>query len=294
MSEDKLNLIIVTGVSGAGRSRALSALEDFGFFAIDNLPPAMIPQIAALSTLPDSEIKRIAVACDIRSGNMFNDLEQVLQDELLLDSNVVILYLDASDSVLINRFKESRRPHPLEEIHSSLSAAIKAERAMLRPIRAQADVYIDTSELRASELRARIQSEFNDSPVVEQMGITVSSFGFKYGPPVDADIIFDVRFLPNPFYDPALRELSGLDKDVSDYVLSREETHQFLDHWLPLLMEVLPRYQAEGKLTLSIALGCTGGRHRSVALAELSSKYLNEQGFRSSVMHRDIHRDGNH
>lgn len=294
LQNNAVDLVVVTGMSGAGRSRALSALEDFGYFAIDNLPPSMIPQIAHLALLPDSTIKRIAVACDIRGGDMFSQLIEVLQEFENDRFNLILLFLDASDSVLINRFKETRRPHPFESETGSLAAAIHKERAVLEPLRQQATITIDTSELRASELRSRIQNEFLVTPVADSLSVTVSSFGFKYGPPVGADIVFDVRFLPNPFYDPALKSLSGLDQPVIDYVLHREETTLFLSHWLPLLEEILPRYLAEGKLSLSIALGCTGGRHRSVVMAEKTTKFLEEQGYRASTSHRDISRDTNH
>lgn len=292
--QEKINIVIVTGMSGAGRSLALSALEDFGYFCVDNLPPAMIEQIASLALLPDSSIKRIAIACDIRGGKQFYDLLDELDDEDLAMYSPLLLYLDASDATLVNRFKETRRPHLLEEETHSLAAAIKRERTLLEPVRQRADVIIDTSDLRASELRARIQSEFSVTPAADSLAVSVSSFGFKFGPPVDADIVFDVRFLPNPYYDPKLKPLSGLDKPVSDYILARPETVQFLDAWMPLLESVLPSYLAEGKLHLSIALGCTGGRHRSVALAEKTAGSLAEIGYRTTVIHRDINRGTNH
>ena len=292
--DQESRLVVVTGMSGAGRSRALSALEDFGYFCVDNLPPAMIEQIAALALLPDSTMKRIAVACDIRGGAYFDDLLSELDDAALKEFNPFLLFLEASDSVLVNRFKETRRPHPLEEHYHSLSKAIAQERSLLAPLKERAQVIIDTSELRASELRARIQSEFADSSIADVLSVSVSSFGFKYGKPVDADIVFDVRFLPNPYYDPALKPLSGLDEPVRDYVLSRRETQDFLRQWLPMLKSVLPRYLAEGKLHLSIALGCTGGRHRSVALAEETARYLEECDYRVSIAHRDIAKDTNH
>ena len=292
--DDHNHLIIVTGMSGAGRSRALSALEDFGYFCVDNIPPAMIEQIAALALLPDSKMRRIAVACDIRGGDFFDDFLSELDEESLQEFNPFLLFLEASDAVLVNRFKETRRLHPLEDARHSLTEAIEAERELLAPIKERADVIIDTSELRASELRARIQTEFSDSSMADALSVTISSFGFKYGVPVDADIVFDVRFLPNPYYDPALKPLSGLDGAVSDYVLSRPETKEFLNKWEPLLKTVLPRYLCEGKLHLSIALGCTGGRHRSVALACESARFLESCGYRVSVAHRDLDKDSNH
>ena len=284
-------LVIVTGMSGAGRSRALAALEDFGYFCIDNLPPTMLPQVSELLTLEDSQISRMGVACDVRGGKLFNNLIEVLDSAEAISVPHYVMFLDADDAVLLNRFKETRRPHPLADQSKSLSEAIASERRLLGPIRERADLVIDTSELRASELRARIQEEFRDTALVNTLAVAVSSFGFKYGQPSDADIVFDVRFLPNPFYDPDLRPLSGLDQPVREYVLGRKETQRFLKRWYPLLESVLPSYAGEGKLHLSIALGCTGGRHRSVALAEATAAWLAQKGFRASVSHRDIDKD---
>ena len=289
-AQNNTPLIIVTGMSGAGRSQALTALEDFGYFAIDNLPPQFLTQIVDLVKLPDSYFSRAAVACDVRGGELFNQLLEILESgELSVDHK--LLFLDADDETLINRFKESRRPHTLQTADVSLAKAIEIERELLDPIRAWADVIIDTSKLRASELRARIQHDFLPSTVDNSLHILVSSFGFKYGLPTDSDIVFDVRFLPNPYYDKDLRPLSGLDKPVADFVLGRKETKEFLRRWTPLLLEVIPRYVAEGKLNLGIALGCTGGRHRSVALAEETARRLKKEGYHVSIMHRDKERD---
>jgi len=293
-SPSDVRMVIVTGMSGAGRSRALAALEDFGYFCIDNLPPAMIPQVSELMLLQDSHIQKMGVACDIRSGKHFESLLEVLDDPEAIGVGHVLMFLDADDEVLVNRFKETRRPHPLGHSAGSLTGAIATERDMLGPVRERAQLVIDTSELRASELRARIQEEFRDASLGSPLSVSVSSFGFKYGPPGDADIVFDVRFLPNPFYDPELKPLSGLDPAVSGYVLGRKETQRFLKRWQPLLESVVPAYQAEGKTHLSIALGCTGGRHRSVALAEATADWLRDKGYRTSVSHRDITRDPEH
>jgi len=284
-------LVIVTGMSGAGRSQALSDLEDFGYFAIDNLPPQFLVQIAELAQLPESDFSQVAVACDVRGGELFNQLLDILESGQLPVEHK-LLFLDANNDTLINRFKESRRPHPLQTAKVSLADAIEIEREVLEPIRSSADVIIDTSTLRASELRARIQRDFLPGTIDNSLHILVSSFGFKYGIPTDADIVFDVRFLPNPYYDQDLRPLSGLDKPVADFVLGRKETKDFLKRWHPLLTEVIPRYVAEGKLNLGIALGCTGGRHRSVALAEETTRFLEKAGYRVSIMHRDREREG--
>lgn len=296
-NQKTVGLVIVTGMSGAGRSRTLAALEDFGYFCVDNVPPELIPQMAALIELPESQISRMGVACDVRSGEMFKALVDVIdrtEGSNAIHVPTLVLYLDADNDVLLNRFKETRRPHPLAATYPALVEAIVAERELLEPIRARADLVIDTSELRASELRARIQQEFLTTPLAHSLSITVSSFGFKYGMPSDADIVFDVRFLPNPFYDTELKPLSGLDAPVIDYVFGRSETQLFMKSWLPLLDEVIPRYMAEGKLALSIALGCTGGRHRSVAICEATSKHLADAGYLTKTVHRDLDRDTNH
>lgn len=293
-SVDEQQLVIVTGMSGAGRSRALSALEDFGYFCIDNLPPTMIPQVSELITLENSQIRRMGVACDVRGGQHFDKLVETLDNPAAIAVPHYVVFLDADDDVLVNRFKETRRPHPLADQHPSLTAAIARERKLLQPIRERADMIIDTSELRASELRARLQEEFHEASLVRTLSVAVTSFGFKYGQPSDADIVFDVRFLPNPYYDPELKPLSGLDDPVRTYVLGRKETQRFFKRWFPMLESVLPSYAAEGKLHLSIALGCTGGRHRSVAIAEATGAWLREKGYRVNVSHRDLEKDANH
>jgi UPF0042 nucleotide-binding protein len=283
-------LVIVTGMSGAGRSRALASLEDFGYFCVDNLPPKMIPQIAQLTEIDDPHFSRIAVACDIRGGELFDFLLDVLGGEDFT-TPYALLFFDASDKVLLDRFKESRRRHPLEDGRTNLKRAIEIEREILEPLRARADQVIDTSLLRASELRARIQNDFITSKVVKELSILVSSFGFKYGSPADADIIYDVRFLPNPYWDPDLRPLSGKDPKINQFVLSRPETQDFLEKWIDVLVTTIPYYISEGKLALNISIGCTGGRHRSVVLSEETTRRLKAAGYQVTTMHRDIMRD---
>jgi len=283
-------LVIVTGMSGAGRSRALASLEDFGYFCVDNLPPQMIPQIAQLAEIDNPHFSRIAVACDIRGGELFDSLLGVLESKDFTTPHALLL-LDANDKVLLNRFKESRRRHPLENGNISLKRAIELEREILGPLRERADQVIDTSLLRASELRARIQSDFITSKVMQDLSILVSSFGFKYGAPADADIVYDVRFLPNPYWDPDLRPLCGLDEPISQFVLGRAETQDFIEKWIDLLLTTIPHYIAEGKLALNISIGCTGGRHRSVALSEETTRRLQAAGYQVTTMHRDIMRD---
>ncbi|MDR1776000.1 MAG: RNase adapter RapZ [Actinomycetes bacterium] len=287
---DDTRLVIVTGMSGAGRSRALAALEDFGYFCVDNLPPQMIPQVSALTQIDDPHFARIAVACDVRGGELFASLLDILNDEDQL-ADFRLLFLDCDDATLIRRFKESRRRHPLEGGRVTLARAIEIERTTLEPIRSTAAMVIDTSDLRASELRARIMRDFVTSTDEHTLSVVVQSFGFKYGTPTDADITFDVRFLPNPYWDPDLRPLSGKDAAISQFVLTRPETQSFLEKWMALLTDVLPHYLAEGKLSITVGIGCTGGRHRSVALSEETAKRLKAAGYRVSVVHRDIDRD---
>ena len=283
-------LVIVTGMSGAGRSRALASLEDFGYFCVDNLPPKMIPQIAQLAEIDNPHFSRIAIACDIRGGELFGSLLDVLNGTEF-NAPYALLFFDASDKVLLDRFKESRRRHPLEDDTTNLKRAIEIEREVLEPLRACADKIIDTSMLRASELRARIQSDFITSKVMQELSILVSSFGFKYGSPADADIIYDVRFLPNPYWDPDLRPLSGKDEKISQFVLNRAETQDFVEKWVDLLLTTIPHYISEGKLALNVSIGCTGGRHRSVVLSEETTKRLKAAGYQVSTLHRDILRD---
>ncbi|MBE0475943.1 MAG: RNase adapter RapZ [Coriobacteriia bacterium] len=282
--------VVVTGMSGAGRSQAIHTFEDFGYFCIDNLPPAFIRQMVELTSLPGSKIRRVAVACDVRGREFFDQLSGELQ--ALEEGGVEfhLLYLEADDETLVRRFKETRRRHPLEEA-GSIVDAIAAEREALAEIRGRSGVVIDTSEMRPSDLREAIRDEFFSGNLRATLSVTVSSFGFKYGLPIDADIVMDVRFLPNPYYDPDLRPLTGTEEPVREYVLSRGETKTFLDRWFALLDALMPGYLAEGKTHLSIAMGCTGGMHRSVCLAEETASHLRRKGFRVSVSHRDIGKD---
>jgi len=284
-------LVVITGMSGAGRSEAMHTFEDLGYFCIDNLPPSFIPQLTSLAQLPGSRVRRLAVVCDVRGQSFFDQLAGELD---ALHENAVdhrVLFLEADDATLLNRFKETRRRHPLCEEGLSLSEGIEDERSALSPIRARADVVIDTSGSRPMQLRRRIREEFIAEPLAHTIVVSVSSFGFKYGAPSDADLVMDVRFLPNPFYDPELRFLTGLDAPVKQFVLGRPETSEFLDRWYGLLDTLMPGYLAEGKTHLAVAMGCTGGMHRSVALAEATAAHLRSGGYRATVSHRDITRD---
>jgi RNase adapter protein RapZ len=289
--DERAELVVITGMSGAGRSEAMHTFEDLGYFCIDNLPPSFIGQLVDLAELPESNIRRLAVVCDVRGHEFFAELAGEISALEARGIDERVLFLEADDETLLRRFKETRRRHPLCEDGESIMDGIRAERLALDEIRTRADIVIDTSRLRPGDLRAEIRDSFLVGSIGSTLSITVYSFGFKYGAPADADIVMDVRFLPNPHYDPALRPLTGLDGPVREYVLSKPETMVFLDRWLPLLDDVVPGYILEGKHHLAIALGCTGGMHRSVALAEATATHLRARGYRVAVSHRDIGRD---
>ncbi|HEY5548362.1 MAG TPA: RNase adapter RapZ [Coriobacteriia bacterium] len=283
-------LVIITGLSGAGRSEAIHTFEDLGYFCIDNLPPALLSQLVQLTALPGSRIQRVAVVCDMRSMEFFGTLLDELDKIEASGQPYRILYLEAAVKVLVNRFKTTRRRHPLCE-SGSVVEGITAEQKGLVAVRKRADLIVDTSDLLPPQLREAIRRRFLSDSLMDSLSVTVSSFGFKYGLPIDADIVMDVRFLPNPFYVAKLRHKTGLDAAVRAFVLEREETKRFLEGWLPLLRELLPSYLIEGKHHLSIALGCTGGMHRSVVLAEQTAQYLRMLGYDISVRHRDVRKD---
>ena len=284
------SLVIVTGMSGAGRTEAMHAFEDLGYFCVDNLPPSLIGNLVDLSDLPSfkSSDRRLAVVCDARMRGFFAGLEQTLNN--LNDQGVEysILFLDADDEKLIARYKSSRRRHPLCADGASIALGLERERTLLHDLRARADYVIDTTDMLPAELRARIQQLFAHGPSRPVMTVTVYSFGFKHGSPADADLVIDVRFLPNPYYDPRMRTMTGLDDEVRNFVLYKKETEVFLKRWRALLDCVMPGYVAEGKQQLAIAVGCTGGQHRSVVLAEATGDYLRNCGYRVSVAHRDL------
>ncbi len=284
------DLVLITGMSGAGRSEAIHTFEDLGYFCIDNLPPALIGQLVSLTALPGSRVRRIAVVCDVRGGDFFRELAAELDDLELVGHPFRILFLTADDRTLVHRFKETRRRHPLAEM-GAVADGITAERKLVEAVRERADLIIDTSTLRPQELRSLIREKFISDGAEAQLTVTLSSFGFKYGLPIDADIVMDVRFLPNPFYIERLRTKTGLDRPVRTYVLDKSETTVFLDRWFALLDLLLPNFVAEGKTQLSIALGCTGGQHRSVVLAERTADFVRSLGYPVSVSHRDITKD---
>ena len=262
----KFDLKIVTGMSGAGKTQVMQILEDLGFYCVDNLPPNLFVKFVELAEQSNSGLQKVALVADVRGGKFFLDLINVLEDMKAADVDFEIIYLEASDDVLVRRFKETRRKHPLSHTGSVLSG-IQEERKRLQTIRGMADIIIDTSDLKASVLKERIVELVVGESSQIKMSVVVYSFGFKYGMPIDADLIMDVRFLPNPYYIEEMRILTGLDAPVRDYVLEKEVTKNFLAKYSDLLIDILPKYIEEGKKHLAIGIGCTGGQHRSVAIA---------------------------
>jgi UPF0042 nucleotide-binding protein len=283
-------LIVITGLSGAGRSEAIHTFEDLGYFCIDNLPPAFLSQLVDLAALPGSRIGKVAVVCDMRAMSFFDTLLDELDRLEASGHPFRILFLEAADKVLVNRFKETRRRHPLAE-SGSIIDGVRREQDGLHLVRDRADLIVDTSDMMPQQLRTVIRSKFLSEDLRDVLAVTVSSFGFKYGPPIDADIVMDVRFLPNPHYIPKLRHRTGQDRAVREFVLEHEQTKLFRAGWEPLLEQLLPDYLVEGKHHLTIALGCTGGMHRSVVLAEATADHLRRLGYHVSVRHRDINKD---
>jgi UPF0042 nucleotide-binding protein len=281
------NLVIVTGISGAGKASALKAFEDLGFHAVDNLPLELVPDFARL-VRKSPEVKNAAIVVDIREGQTLDRFSDILNKvKLLLPTRVV--FLDAQDSVLVRRYSETRRPHPLHR-SETVSRSIVEERQLLDPIRNVADTLIDTSNFNVHELRAHIQSRFGQEDRTRQMLVSCLSFGFKNGVPLDADMVFDVRFLPNPHFVPEFRKLTGQDPKVAAYVRGFPQTVEFLARVTDLMLYLLPHYVSEGKSYLTVAIGCTGGQHRSVMMAEEMTRRLSQAGYQVKAVHRDMPR----
>lgn len=283
-----VDLVVITGHSGAGKSEAIAAFEDSGYFCVDNLPPQMIEALGELFALPGSSVERAAVVTDVRSGEYFDQLVETL--ERLEEGGIEprLLFLEAQEDVLIDRYKETRRRHPLAP-EGRILDGIRAERELISPLRNRADLVLDTTELTAHLLRQRIVEEMIDRRDEGRLAVSLLTFGFKNGPPRDADITLDVRFLPNPYYDPELRPKTGLDPEIREYVEAGTEAGEFYGRLLPLLEFLIPAYVAEGKSHLTIAIGCTGGRHRSVTVAErIWSDLAMRDDVVVSVSHRDL------
>lgn len=284
-----MRFVIVTGLSGAGKTEATKSLEDIGYFCVDNLPPKLIPKLAEACS--GGNIEKAALVIDIRGGIFFDDLFESLMYLKKSEFEYEILFLDSSDEILVKRFKESRRSHPLSP-EGRVINGINAERKKLREVKDRADIIIDTSKYAIRDLRGKINEYFGDALVPEkQLSVTVLSFGFKYGIPVDSDLVFDVRFIPNPFYIPELKKYSGDDEPVKKYVLDQKETKGFITKIEDMLKYLIPNYIKEGKRQLIISIGCTGGRHRSVAIANAVHELLSNDGFDAKIEHRDISED---
>ncbi|QQZ10368.1 RNase adapter RapZ [Heyndrickxia vini] len=283
---NNVQLVIITGMSGAGKTVAIQSFEDLGFFCVDNLPPTLLPKFLELMKDATNKMNKVALVMDLRGREFFEHLFKALDD--LTETSWVsprILFLDADDSVLVRRYKETRRMHPLSPSGLPLEG-IRQERMLLEELKGRAQIIFNTSELKPKELREKILNEFSMNKQ-STFTVNVMSFGFKHGIPIDADLVFDVRFLPNPFYIENMRPKTGLDQEVYDYVLKWNETNKFLEKVTDLLSFMLPHYKREGKSQLIIAIGCTGGQHRSVALTEYIGQYL-KNDYHTRITHRDI------
>ncbi len=278
---------IITGLSGAGRSEAAKALEDLGYFVIDNLPPALIGKMAELAQRPGSSVQHIALVVDVRGRQFFSELTEALKELAQNGVDYRILFLTAGDDVLVRRFEATRRRHPLAD---RVIDGIQRERALLESMRAQADLVIDTSDLTVHDLRDRIVGTFSRQPRETRLQATVESFGYKFGLPMDADLVLDVRFLPNPHWVEELRPLPGTDQRIREYVMTRQATRDFLERLDEMLEVLIPGYLTEGKRYLTVAIGCTGGRHRSVVVTEEVADMLRRRGLPVAMEHRDIDR----
>ena len=279
--------VIITGLSGSGKGSVLKSFEDLGYYCVDNLPIDLIPKFADLCRLPDSRIERAAVVADIREGEAVSQLPAMYQSLNRDGMKISLVFLEASDPALVRRFGETRRPHPLGR-DLPVREGIRLERALLRPMRKLADAVIDTTRMNVHELREFIEIRFGGMAARRTMLISVVSFGFRFGVPLDAELVFDVRFLPNPNYVPRLKNKTGQDLPVRRFIDSYPQTKEFVQRLTELLLYLLPHYMREGKSYLTIGIGCTGGRHRSVALAEEIGEILSREGYKTKISHRDV------
>ena len=288
MEETEMKFLIISGLSGAGKSRAADVLEDLDYYCVDNMPVALMPRFAELCLATRGRYERVALVTDVREKDGFQELLSTIDVLAGMDCQCRILYMDADLKTLIRRYKESRRPHPLAAKGVSVENAVKREAELLAPVRARADYIVDTSNLTLGMLQNRLFALFAGEEQRRGLAVTVMSFGYKHGLPMEADLVFDARFLPNPFYVDELRALSGLDLPVKEFVFRYPQTRDFLNKLVELLDFLLPLYMEEGKLTLTVAIGCTGGRHRSVALASALNDYFVAHGVNSVNLNRDI------
>jgi RNase adapter protein RapZ len=284
------DILVISGLSGAGRSQAGDSLEDLGWFVVDNLPPPLMEKVAELGSVPGSTIEHLALV--VGSGSDQGQVVAVIGHLRHAGHRVRILFLEASDAELVKRYGATRRKHPLERDGSTVLESVQRERELFRPVKELADLVIDTTDLNVHQLKARLVDLFGADSPAAGMQTTITSFGYKHGLPLDADIVLDCRFLPNPYWVERLRHLSGLDEDVREHVLGQSAASDFVDRIEDLLVHLLPEYVAEGKSYLTLGIGCTGGRHRSVVIAEELARRLRRRGFAPSVTHRDIGRGG--
>lgn len=283
-----MRFVIVTGMSGGGKSTAMKMLEDAGFYCADNMPVALIDKFAELLAMPNSGIQKAALGLDVRADQPFEDVKKIIASLQASQYSVEVLFLEASDQVLLKRYKETRRLHPLSA-DGDLIKGITAERNLLASIRERADYVIDTTNLLTRELKAELDRIFVNNEKYNSLMINIMSFGFKHGIPQEADLVFDVRFLPNPFYLDELKYKTGLDKEVQDYVMAYPEAHEFLDKLSDMISFLIPNYVKEGKYQLVVAIGCTGGQHRSVTLAgELFNRFRDQGEYGLTLRHRDV------
>ena len=283
-----MQLIIITGMSGSGKSTAMKVLEDIGYYCIDNLPPQFIPNFADVCNRTGGSLNQVALAVDIRTGDMFSEIHEIIKNlKKNMPDEVKVIFMESSDDILIQRYKETRRRHPLAEKYNSLLEALEAEREALLPLRSYADYYIETSKLSTSQLGEEIRQIFLENQL-DSIVVKVMSFGYKYGISAESDLIFDVRCLPNPFYVPELKTHTGCEDCVRDYVMRFSQSQELLAKLTDLLDFLLPLYIAEGKSQLVVSFGCTGGKHRSVTFAELIGNTLRDKGYRVHKLHRDI------
>ncbi len=285
-----MDFVIVSGLSGAGKSKTVSFLEDIGYYCVDNLPPSLIPQFAGLCMAGTGQYDKVAVVTDIRGGQTFDPLFKALDDLHAMQCEYKILFVEASAETIIKRYKETRRSHPLARDGRSLDAAVEQERTALEPVRKRAEFIIDTSALSTAKLRGEVLRLFGSADASESMSVSVTSFGFKYGIPIEADLVFDVRFLPNPYYISDLRHQTGLDEGVRSFVFGYQQTLDFMSRLEDMIAFLLPQYVEEGKTALVIAIGCTGGQHRSVAITRALTEFIRQKGYRASENHRDMTR----
>jgi len=286
-----MEVIIISGLSGAGKSRVAAVLEDMDFYCVDNMPVAMMPKFAELCLATHGRYERVALVTDVRALENISELFQTLDEMREIGCSHKILFVEAETETIVRRYKETRRRHPLETAGRSLEETVKTEKEVLAPVRAQADEIIDTTGLTLNKLQRLLYKRFMDEQDNKALNVSIKSFGFKHGLPIEADLLFDVRFMPNPFYVPELRDKTGLDDLVKDYVFGLDASNEFFTKLCDMLDFLLPHYIEESKRYLVICIGCTGGKHRAPAIAQALSEYLSEQGYPVDCIHRDIDRE---